>query len=109
LVEGRKVIGSAQLRRDNALLQHGSILLTDEQHRISELLRDAASVTPSGDRLTDGSGRTLQASEVANAIAGAASLRWPDMRDSLEETGAVLRAATQYFPRFRSAAWTWAR
>jgi lipoate-protein ligase A len=109
LVEGRKVIGSAQLRRGNALLQHGSILLADEQHRISELLRDAASVRPSEDRLADRSGRTLQAPEVAHAIAGAASLRWPDMRESLEETGAVLRAASQYFPRFRSAAWTWAR
>lgn len=35
---GDKMIGSAQLRRKGAVLQHGSILLSQDQHVMSELL-----------------------------------------------------------------------
>jgi lipoate-protein ligase A len=34
---GRKLVGSAQVRHDGALLQHGSILLEDDQGRIAKL------------------------------------------------------------------------
>ncbi len=34
-LHGRKIVGSAQVRRDGALLQHGSILLDDDQARIA--------------------------------------------------------------------------
>lgn len=36
--KGKKIVGSAQLRRHDALLQHGSILLCQEQNLMSELL-----------------------------------------------------------------------
>ncbi|MBX9948305.1 MAG: lipoate--protein ligase family protein [Candidatus Obscuribacterales bacterium] len=36
--KGKKIVGSAQLRRHDALLQHGSILLCQEQELMSELL-----------------------------------------------------------------------
>lgn len=36
LVSGRKLVGSAQVRRGDALLQHGSILLDGSQKRVSE-------------------------------------------------------------------------
>lgn len=36
---GKKMIGSAQLRRHNAVLQHGSILLNQPQDLMAELLR----------------------------------------------------------------------
>ena len=39
--EGRKLCGSAQLRRGGALLQHGSILLEDRSRLLHELLRYA--------------------------------------------------------------------
>lgn len=35
--EGRKLVGSAQWRDGGALLQHGSVLLVDEQHVVDEL------------------------------------------------------------------------
>lgn len=35
---GKKIVGSAQLRRHDALLQHGSILLCQEQNLMGELL-----------------------------------------------------------------------
>ncbi len=37
---GRKLVGSAQVRIGDALLQHGSILLEDDQTRVGELLRE---------------------------------------------------------------------
>jgi lipoate-protein ligase A len=36
-IDGRKLVGSAQLREHGALLQHGSILLADDQPRIGAL------------------------------------------------------------------------
>lgn len=42
-VQGRKVVGSAQVRRDGAILQHGSIPLTID-------LEDQVAVMPGGDR-----------------------------------------------------------
>ncbi len=39
-VEGRKIVGSAQVRRDGAFLQHGSILLHHDQSEIADLLPD---------------------------------------------------------------------
>ena len=42
LVGGRKVAGSAQLRTDRALLQHGSLLLGDDQRRLAALVARAA-------------------------------------------------------------------
>ncbi|MBI4301141.1 MAG: lipoate--protein ligase family protein [Chloroflexi bacterium] len=38
-VAGRKLVGSAQVRRDGALLQHGSILLGRDGSKLSTLLR----------------------------------------------------------------------
>ncbi len=37
-VDGRKIVGSAQVRKDNAFLQHGSILLHHDQTEMAELL-----------------------------------------------------------------------
>jgi len=46
LVGGRKLIGSAQLRRRGAFLQHGSILLDFDPARLREVLQAAARETP---------------------------------------------------------------
>lgn len=51
--EGKKMIGSAQLRRKTAVLQHGSILLNQEQNKISEVFGAdslAANAENTGDR-----------------------------------------------------------
>ncbi len=37
--DGRKVVGSAQCRRDGVVLQHGSLLLEVDRERISQVLR----------------------------------------------------------------------
>ena len=43
---GSKLVGSAQVRENGALLQHGSILIEDDQHLITQLLADPESVEP---------------------------------------------------------------
>jgi lipoate-protein ligase A len=42
-VDGLKLVGSAQLRRQNAVLQHGSILLNQDQNALPDLLQPAVS------------------------------------------------------------------
>ncbi|MGI8610489.1 MAG: lipoate--protein ligase family protein [Candidatus Dormibacteria bacterium] len=41
LVEGRKLLASAQWRSRGAFLQHGSLLLTDRQQELPRFMRDA--------------------------------------------------------------------
>jgi len=47
IARGRKLVGSAQARIGGALLQHGSILIHDDQPRITGLLKPGAVMTPS--------------------------------------------------------------
>ncbi len=107
MAEGRKVVGSAQFRQGTALLQHGSILLEDNQGFIGSITR--------GPRLADSSiwgsvsQRSLKAREVAGAIAGAAGVHWGGRWNPISHADAVLSQASDYYARFRSAAWTWAR
>jgi lipoate-protein ligase A len=97
LVNGRKVIGSAQIRRGAALLQHGSILLDGSQEMVREVSREkgeGSGETTLGEAL----GRTIGFAEVAKAIVGA----W----------GAPLQptARPPYRPTaFLDPAWTWRR
>lgn len=45
---GRKLVGSAQARRRNAFLEHGSILLSNDQPRLTPFLRDGGGGSPAG-------------------------------------------------------------
>src|SRR5216110_2241162 len=53
--EGRKLVGSAQWRHDGAVLQHGSILIRDDQPLIGRLLKEppATMETPRAASLRD--------------------------------------------------------
>ena len=67
-VGGRKLVGSALLRREDALLQHGSILLDDDQHLLEQLLPpDEAPPIPAG-TLRQALGRDVAVNEVAEAL-----------------------------------------
>ncbi len=73
---GRKVIGSAQRRFGNVVLQHGSILLGEEHLRLPELLAISEErkaqmrsiLTSDSATLSDVFGRTISASETADCI-----------------------------------------
>jgi lipoyl(octanoyl) transferase len=115
LVDGRKVVGSAQLRQGSALLQHGSILLQDQQSLLSSLLQvDRPGETRSGLAtavlpLVDRSGISVAAAALCCAVARSATQRWPGVWEQVTDPGYVLGAADRHSPQFQSSSWTWAR
>ena len=107
VVGDRKLVGSAQWRRDGALLQHGSILLHDDQPSISRLMSGVA--PPGAATLTESLGRAPAFEEVADALL-----------ESLERhTGQTLRALApdatmdaecrDLRHAYGDEAWTWRR
>jgi lipoyl(octanoyl) transferase len=102
----RKVVGSAQLRRSGAFLQHGSILLQDEQQIISSL--------NAGNSLERDLPRSLLPEQLSSAdliaaISASAQERWDGTWREVSSPDQVLQAASQHYSRFRSPAWTWKR
>jgi lipoate-protein ligase A len=106
VVGGHKVIGSAQLRAPGAFLQHGSMLLQDDQRLVHDLAG-----TPAGGRpeaaLSELLGRTVSFGEAADAVIHA-TRAWSDTWNRLEPE-AILRLAQGHAERFRSETWTWER
>jgi lipoate-protein ligase A len=107
MVEGRKVVGSAQLRQGTALLQHGSILLEDNQDFVAVLTRKPLP----GNLSAVGSvpQRSLEGREVAGAVTCAASARWGGSWEPISSEESVLSSASHHYDHFRSSTWTWAR
>ncbi len=110
----RKLVGSAQVRQDGVLLQHGSILLDDDQGRIAGFARGpylppvpaAALREALGDRASYAVVREALAAAVADD-AGAndpASLVLSG-EDALRDRAAFDEALA----RFADPAWTWRR
>ena len=108
LVAGRKVVGSAQLRQGEAFLQHGSMLIEDDQSIVNGL--SLVRGPPGGETpLATLLGRTVPFDEVASAIAGTAEgLLGPLHRVSAPPPG-LAAAARRHTEHFRSPDWTWVR
>jgi lipoate-protein ligase A len=112
MVRGRKVVGSAQLRRGRALLQHGSIMLEDDQSMVVRLTRGPAAnhgSEPPAVPLTSLLGRRLGAREVIEVVARTAAARWRGAWKRISDPDSLLNAAAPHFAHFQSPAWTWAR
>lgn len=106
MVAGRKVVGSAQVREAGGLLQHGSILLGDDQSMVAAVSR--------GDPPRDGSaplerltGRPFPPAAMARAIAATAAAQWPGIWHEAANVAAALAGAERHLPRFASEDWTW--
>lgn len=109
VVRGRKLVGSAQWRHDRALLQHGSILLEDDQAVIAQLLRvPQATVTPPAATVSEVLGTAPTFRDVADALVAALRLAAPDataLPSDRTLDGDVERATDE----FSSERWTWRR
>ena len=106
---GRKLVGSAQWRERGAMLQHGSILVDDDQSSIADLLYEPATPAPPPATLRDALGRAPVMSEVSDALFRAVrELADPDAA-LLEIDGDVARDAADIAERYRDDAWTWRR
>jgi lipoate-protein ligase A len=108
-IGGRKLAGSAQWRAEGALLQHGSILIEDDQSILTTLTHGATSAIPAPATLAESLGRLPSVEEMAGALASAVrAIEDPEARPlDLDET---LRArASALVVRYLDDAWTWRR
>ena len=107
VVAGDKLVGSAQLREGEALLQHGSLLLDGDQHVLGEVALGATQLTRAC-ALAQVVRRTVEFSEAACAVAEAAR-SWRTGWRVFQDEAAMLAAATPHAGRFGDPAWTWSR
>lgn len=108
--DGRKLVGSAQWRDDKALLQHGSILIEDDQALIPlfSLRSDNGEPLPVPATLASALGRAPDVAEVSNALFDAVR--------ALEDVDAITLDESQVrsgmlaeLPHFENELWTWRR
>jgi lipoate-protein ligase A len=105
-VAGRKLVGSAQLRRRGAFLQHGSIPLRADAARLSRAIGVGADATRFTD-LETALGRPVAREELDRALcAGFAAAFEADLVAGALSEGESARAAQLRCWKYDSAAWT---
>lgn len=109
VAHGKKLVGSAQYRENGAFLQHGSILISNDQYRLAELTlgidRDAAS---SPATLSDFLPDPVDPGAVAEAMfAAVRELHDPGAAPMNEDE--IRTAALRLRSEFTDPVWTWRR
>jgi lipoate-protein ligase A len=111
VLDGRKLAGSAQWRSDGALLQHGSILIDDDQSLLTTLTIGATREIPRPATLAKALGRTPSVAETGTALCDA--VREIERTEPVQldyESEADLRARTSALVvRYEDDRWTWRR
>ena len=111
VADGRKLVGSAQWRDGGGLLQHGSILVEDDQSSLpgfSMMNDEGPEAIPQPATLSDLLGRTPTTGEVAEAMFEAVmSLEDPQCVEIEEEE--IREETLRLVPQFEDDAWTWRR
>ncbi len=107
---GRKLVGSAQWREDGALLQHGSILVDNDQVVIPSLMTSnhREEVPPAAATLSSILGRQVGAAEVASGVFAAVRELEDESAEPLEEEEVRADALSQA-RSFENELWTWRR
>lgn len=108
VVEGRKLVGSAQRRDARALLQHGAILLADDQGMIAQLRGDLSTPPPAAATLVTALGREVSYAEVRDALVSALADTVPAPLLPLDPASIEHRIHA-HLPTYRSAEWTFRR
>ena len=103
--DGRKLVGSAQVRDRGALLQHGSILLGDDQARILALASSPLVPPAPAATLCEAAGTELGYAQVRDALFAAVAAAAPGASpiDPVE----AARFAETHRARYSSIEWTW--
>lgn len=110
VVNGAKLVGSAQYRENGTLLQHGSILLRDDQQMIASLMHsDSADVLPArAATLADALGREPSVAEVASHLFDAVRALEDPSCNPLEE-GETQEYTALHLSKYQNELWTWRR
>lgn len=108
VVAGAKLVGSAQYRENGALLQHGSILISDDQPLIASLLlADSAEMAhPGAATLGESLGREPSIDEVADSLFAAVRELEDSEASPLDESD-TREYTTPYLDTYRNELWTW--
>lgn len=106
---GRKLVGSAQYREHDALLQHGSILVDDDQQLAGALLLVPASPTPTPATLRALLGRAPTLDEAARALDQALASVEGAEATPLELDEPLREAARVATRMYEDHSWTWRR
>lgn len=109
VVDGRKLVGSAQVREGGAFLQHGSILVGDDQQLLNELLHVPQAMTPPA-TLTSVLGAPVTidafATSLESVLATASGV--PPVRLTVEAS-LSREIETLQHTRYGTEEWTWRR
>src|SRR5207248_7409476 len=108
-VAGRKLAGSAQWRVDGALLQHGSILVQDDQSSLAELAIGPQARIPAPATLAALLGRSPQPHTIADALADAVRELEDPHATKLCLDDQLRARASALVVRSLDDAWTWRR
>lgn len=108
-VDGRKLVGSAQFRERDALLQHGSILVDDDQCLASSLLIVPVAPAPSAATLRALLGRAPGLREVMSAFTAALCAVGGRDVAPLETDILLDEDARRARARYEDPRWTWRR
>lgn len=107
--DGRKLVGSAQVREAGALLQHGSILIEDDQSLIAQVSMNppATDAAPAA-TLSAALGRIPEVGEVAEALF--AAVIWSEDAGARRLSDSEVSEYTgRHLEKYRSERWTWRR
>jgi len=109
ILDGRKLVGSAQWRGDDALLQHGSILVDDDQVELSSLLIEAGSPIPRPATLREVLGCAPTDRELADALFTAVRTYEDASALEIELDASLLQRANALRAHYLDDGWTWRR
>ena len=109
VVDGRKLVGSAQWRDEGAMLQHGSILVDDDQPLIVALSGNVVGSAPPAATLTSALARRPSVEEVAFSLFDAVRAIECPCATELEVDGPLREAVQRAIGRYEDDCWTWRR
>lgn len=109
VVGGRKLAGSAQWRDDGALLQHGAIIVDDDQVAIPSLMREPADPSPPPATLREVLGRAPRTGEMADALFRSVLRNEDSSATALSPAEIDSLDTSSHLILYRDPAWTWRR
>lgn len=105
----RKLVGSAQYRDNDSYLQHGSILVHDDQQELLALTLGPVAAIPPAATLADALTSPPTPMQFAEALFGAVRRRWDPGAQLLDADPQLVRTAALARDRYLDDAWTWRR
>jgi lipoate-protein ligase A len=108
VARGKKLVGSAQFRENGAFLQHGSILVKNDQARLADLTLDAGTETSSPITLSDLLPAAISPRMMADALFEAVR-KLQDAGATTMAESEIRAAALANKPFYLDPLWTWRR